>query len=813
MPRVNIAEVRSEELLTELLTAQGWDVRRPPNGNLLRQHEYRSHPHLVELFRGRSKSGGSGFGLPEAVLVDQESLEPLAVVEAKARRDQILAAEQEAKHYGRACIEAGCLSLAIAVAGNSADGFAVSIFKWKGDRWVAVTYEGRPIGWIPNRKDLERLRPPTAPVELRPSVPPNEVLFAYADEINRLLRESGIKDEYRPAVVAAIMLALWRSKGDIRRSQEHILQDINQACGQAFWKANKPKLHQSLRVDEANKALALKARRIVSILEQLNVTVLTAEHDYLGELYERFFQYTGGNTIGQYFTPRHIAAFMTDLVETDSEDIILDPACGTGGFLIAAMQRVHRQRKLSRGQVIKLVGDRLIGFEKEPVTAALCVANMILRGDGSTGIHDADVFSSPEFPVEKATVVLTNPPFPHKKTDTPPEDFLFRGLEALGQRGRAAAIIPTSYLVKGDKRGWRVDLLVNNTVEAVIGLPDDLFEPFASSYAGIVIVTKGVSHPVSKSVFFARITHDGFDVQKRVKVPVPGEQLTAVLDAYKNHVRIPGLCGWAPIDQESLVYGPGLYVPARPLSRAELIVEIGELIRRRTAFAARYATELVRLGEIVARGGVHVKRQAKRARDYREATNGCTIADKFTINYGQRALHSKRDLEPGSSLIISSSGTENGCYGFFDFIDLLEPPFVTVPSTGSIGHAHVQEWPCGVTDDCLILRAREGVPHSLLYVAAAVVRCERWRFSYGMKITPERIADYPLPVDDKLLLEEVDTLLSASARIEALALEAARHELDARAASAEEGEFGAFEALARKLVRVPKAELAKKVKK
>jgi hypothetical protein len=82
---------------------------------------------------------------------------------------------------------------------------------------------------------------------------------------------------------------------------------------------------------------------------------------------------------------------------------------------------------------------------------------------------------------------------------------------------------------------------------------------------------------------------------------------------------------------------------------------------------------------------------------------------------------------------------DNGCYGFFDFDDLIRPPFVTVPSTGSIGQAFVQLLPCGVTDDCLILTPNPGTDIEDLFIAAAVLRLERWRFNYGRKATPQRI--------------------------------------------------------------------------
>jgi type I restriction enzyme M protein len=777
-----VAEVRTELLLTELLTAQGWDVRRPPNGELLRQQEYKDHPHLLDAFKGRSKKGGGGDALPEAVLVDRATLQPIAVIEAKAAiTDLDIAIREVTDEYGGACLDAGYSPLAIAIAGTSEDDFSVRVFKWNGRKWREITYDGKAINWIPNRLDVDRLRGSGSPTELRPSVPPPDVLAARAEEINRLFRESGVTDAFRPGVVAAIMLALCQSQGDIRKSPEYILKDINEACQKAFWRANKPLLANSLHVDEANNKLAIKSRRIVSILERLNVSVLTAEHDYLGQLYETFFQYTGGNTIGQYFTPRHIAAFMADLVEVSRDDITLDPACGTGGFLIATMNRLLREYSLSRTEMVKLVKKHLIGFDVEPMTAALCVANMILRGDGSTGVQRGDAFADDAYPIGKATVVLMNPPFPHKKTDVPPERFVERAFEGLRQGGRMAVIVPLSLLVKSDKKEWRKKILSQNTLNAAIKLPDELFQPYAQPYTVILNFTKGIPHPTRKRVFFARIENDGYHLKKGARIPIDGDELPTILAACRDRSTIPGICGSSVLD-EDMSFAPGAYIPARPLSETEVNDGVLTLIRNRSAFMILHAAEIVTLNR-----ESQPYRTIKTAPEP-DAFGEETIGGYFDIFYGQKALHNKEKLLPGSSLVISSSGVDNGCYGFFNFEKLVAPPFVTVPSTGSIAIAHVQELPCGVTDDCLIMLPKDGVPHELLYVAAAVIRSEAWRFSYGRKATPDRIAGFPLPVSDELIAR-VRLYMDRAVEVEKMALEHAADAHDERTAHLRLGEI------------------------
>lgn len=777
MAKLRVSEVRAEHLITELLASQGWDCRRPPNGEMLRQQEYKDHSHLRDVFLHRSKVTMIGHGLPEAVIVDRQSLQPLLVIEAKASIGDLSKAVREVTDvYGRACIDAGFSPLAVAVAGTSEDDFAVRVFKWDGGAWVTATYEGNPIGWIPNRVDADRLRVPTATAELRPSVPSPDVLAARADEINRLLRESSVNDRLRPAVVGACMLALWKSKGNLRKNPENILGDINAACREAFWKAGKPDLANSLFVDEANDKLAVKARRIISILERLNVSVLTAEHDYLGQLYETFFRYAGGNTIGQYFTPRHVANFCADLTGVTQDDVTLDPTCGTGGFLIAAMERVLREDKISRSDMVKLVSTRLIGFDDEPVTAALCVANMILRGDGSSSVHRGDAFTAKEYPVGKASVVLMNPPYPHKKTDAPTESFLNRALEGLAQGGRLAAVIPQSLLTKGGSvKKWRASLLAKHTLEAVVQMPDYLFQPYASATTAIVYLRKGIPHPKKKRVFFARVSNDGFKLKKGVKITCDGDELPKALEHFEGAQSEEGFSGWSSLDDE-LSFAPGAYIPAREMTSAEIDAGVREVIRGRTAFTALHAAELVTLN---VESPIDL-RKARRATPL-GTPRPTTIGQYFEIRYGQKALHSKEGLLPGQSLVISSSGMDNGCYGFFDFEGVLAPPFVTVPSTGSIAIAHVQEWPCGVTDDCLLLSPKEGTPHAMLYVAAAAIRNEKWRFSYGRKATPARIADFPLPHDGALVERVTDYLLRA-ARVEDQMIADAEDALDSQTA-------------------------------
>lgn len=749
----HLSEVRTEDLVSDLLYIHDWPDDRPPKGRVIRRNEYKNYSYLDEIFQGQSKHG-KGDAYPDFLLVSEQTFLPQVVIETKASEDELGKAVAEAQHYAQACLDAGHPTMAIGVAGQEKTRFEIGVWKACGGEWKQVSYQDYPVSWIPNPVDTAKLLASVALIDLAPVVPRPEVLANKADLINRILREAGIKDEFRPGYVGAMMLALWESEGHIRRDPKFILGDINDACDSAFSTAKKQDLAHSLYIPPGNAKLAATAWEILSTLEKLNVVSAAFDHDYLGQLYETFFRYTGGNTIGQYFTPRHITRFMADVCETTAEDVVIDPACGTGGFLIACIQRAHSKYHVKYEDAVKMVRYKLIGYENEPVTAALCVANMILRGDGKAGIRKFECFTAKDYPVGKCQIALMNPPFPHKKTDAKPQRFVERALEALKPHGKLGVILPTSLLAKKPIGKWRQRILKSNSLLAVCQMPDELFQPYASSTTTVVFLEKGVPQDPKRETVFVRVQYDGFTLKKgtRVRRYDRQDQLPDAINAILNKKEQPGFSGLGNVSERG-EWSPGVYIASAIPTEDELRTSIDELMRRLASFYVRYAEEVSKLRKRVENQDITVVPYRQIAGDVRLRNSAVlprdpgTIGELFDIYYGQKELHSRFGIPPGESLVVSPTEQYNGCYGWLWFEPLIKPPFVTVAQTGTIGEAFVQLEPCCVNDDCLILLPKIGktAPVAVLLIAAAAIRLERWRFSYGRKLTPSRICQFPMP--------------------------------------------------------------------
>ncbi len=125
------------------------------------------------------------------------------------------------------------------------------------------------------------------------------------------------------------------------------------------------------------------------------------------------------------------------------------------------------------------------------------------------------------------------------------------------------------------------------------------------------------------------------------------------------------------------------------------------------------------------------------------------IGELFDVSYGQKGLDSIDDLQQGKTILISSSGEDNGCIGFINAVPYFTKPFITIPRTGSVCEAFVQLHKCCVNSNVLVLIPKEELNIETLYEVAYQIRLNKWRYTfYGRTVTPEKIKKQKIRVEN-----------------------------------------------------------------
>lgn len=310
------------------------------------------------------------------------------------------------------------------------------------------------------------------------------------ESVKQLGKTTSIPDQYNWASLQGL-------SGDELESQyRQILANLGQGAGLIpviFRKA------QNKIQDPA------KLERLVKLID--GETWIGLDIDVKGEIYEGLLEKNAQDTksgAGQYFTPRPLIKAMVDVMRPNPGQTICDPACGTGGFLLAAHDFIANHNPLDRDQWYHLNHDALSGWEIVDNTARLCVMNLYLRGigvnGGSSPIHVADSLAA--HPGKYFDMVLTNPPFGKKSSVTFVTDsgeirretqeivrddfwvstsnkqlnFVQHVRSILEQNGRAAVIVPDNVLFEGGAgETLRRRLLKECDVHTLLRLPTGIF--------------------------------------------------------------------------------------------------------------------------------------------------------------------------------------------------------------------------------------------------------------------------------------------------------------------------------------------------
>lgn len=400
--------------------------------------------------------------------------------------------------------------------------------------------------------------PPTEEVEI-------SQVMSKASELHEYLESfGGLGADDKPLVVSAIMLAL----SDPTFAVENLKCNPTTTDGKILYKAIESYLESiedlpgnkkdvilsqftavrdDITLNQVNPILGKTPLKFFAefIRDNLHKPIISGgADDILGRFYGEFLKYSGGDgqSLGIVLTPKHITTLFCDLLDVMPNDVVFDPCCGTGGFLLAAMNRMINHAT-SKEQIDDIKRNRLFGIEKKPNMYAIASTNMILRGDGKSNLYCDNFFTYnlEELRDHHFTVGMMNPPYSQgkkeKNKDLKEIKFIEHLLECMEPGARVAVIVPISTMIgsKEDEKNTKKKILEKNTLEGTIVLNKETFYRVGTNPC-IAIFTAGKPHPKEKMCKFINFKEDGFVTKKHiglVETAVAKEKRAQLISCWK----------------------------------------------------------------------------------------------------------------------------------------------------------------------------------------------------------------------------------------------------------------------------------------
>jgi type I restriction enzyme M protein len=250
----------------------------------------------------------------------------------------------------------------------------------------------------------------------------------------------------------------------------------------------------------------INIRKVLNKLNEMDFNVAKDRHAF-GELYESILKgLQSAGKSGEFYTPRAITSFITEMINPQLGEKILDPACGTGGYLTCAIE--HLRKQANNVEDNKSIEENIIGWEYKPLPYLLATTNLILHDIEVPNIRFGDALDQPlsNFTEKhRVNAILANPPFggivannnennfpQNFRTKESADLFLILMIHLLKQGGRAGIVLPDGSLTgDGVKQRVRQKLLEECNLHTIIRLPNSVFQPYATVATNLLFFTKG----------------------------------------------------------------------------------------------------------------------------------------------------------------------------------------------------------------------------------------------------------------------------------------------------------------------------------
>ena len=329
-------------------------------------------------------------------------------------------------------------------------------------------------------------------------------------------------------------------------------------------------------------------RQVINKLNEIDFNNSQDKHLF-GDIYEQILKnlQSAGNA-GEFYTPRAVTQFMVDITNPQLGERILDPACGTGGFLTCSLEHLRSQVKTSEHEQ-KL--QRLIqGTEKKSLPHLLCITNLLLHGVEVPEISHDNTLARPlrdYKPHEKVEVILTNPPFGGKEEDgietnfpsayrtkETADLFLVLIMHLLADGGRGSIVLPDGTLFGKDvKARIKEKLLDECNLHTIVRLPKGVFNPYTDIKTNLLFFTKG--EPTKEIWYYEHPYPKGYKSYSKTK-PIKIDEFDAEKAWWDN--REENQFAWKVSVEDIKANGYNLDIK-NPFEEKEKHRDLGELLQ------------------------------------------------------------------------------------------------------------------------------------------------------------------------------------------------------------------------------------------
>jgi type I restriction enzyme M protein len=331
-------------------------------------------------------------------------------------------------------------------------------------------------------------------------------------------------------------------------------------------------------------------RQVINKINEIDFNSSEDRHLF-NDFYETFLRdlQSAGNA-GEYYTPRAVTQFMVDMTNPQLGEKVLDPACGTGGFLTCALEHLMKQAKTVEDR--QLVQSSILGIEKKPLPYILSVTNLILHDIDIPKIRRDNSLSRPlrDYGImDKVDVILTNPPFggieedgiqanfpASFRTKETADLFMVLILTLLKDGGRAAVVLPDGFLFgEGVKTRIKEKLLSECNLHTIVRLPNGVFAPYTGIRTNLLFFTKG--EPTKEIWYFEHPYPEGQKSYSKTK-PIRIEEFELEKQWWEN--RIENEYAWKVTVEEIRSINYNLDVKNPNKSAEDIDLDVSQILKR-----------------------------------------------------------------------------------------------------------------------------------------------------------------------------------------------------------------------------------------